>query len=136
MYHLEIKINKAYVYGIDGLPKTKKSNRHIDCLEFVVEALKVQRKFSENNGHIFLTKNGTRMNPDHYRDVVWKKALEKAGLEYRPPSQTRQSAHLMPFESLKHSTSPGSAGESGVFTRKYRAPTFLAWAGVSTLAIT
>jgi hypothetical protein len=28
------------------------------------------------------------MNPDHFREVVWKPALKKASLEYRPPIQT------------------------------------------------
>ena len=30
-------------------------------------------------------------NPDHYRNVVWTKALDKAGLKYRPPIQTRHT---------------------------------------------
>ena len=91
----KIHINKGYVYGIDGTTKTKKSKRYIDCLGFVVEALEDQRKLSRGHKHIFLTKNETRMNPDHYRDVVWKKALEKAELEYQPPIQTRHSFATM-----------------------------------------
>lgn len=35
------------------------------------------------------------MNPDHYRNVVWTKALEKAGLAYRPPIQTRHTFATM-----------------------------------------
>jgi integrase len=35
------------------------------------------------------------MNPDHYRNVIWTKALDKAGLEYRPPIQTRHSFATM-----------------------------------------
>jgi integrase len=71
----KIHINKAYVYGVDCPPKTKKSKRYIDCLDFVVDALEEQRKLSKTKKHIFLTKDGDRMNPDHYRDVIWKKAF-------------------------------------------------------------
>jgi integrase len=35
------------------------------------------------------------MNPDHFRDVVWKSALKNAGLEYRPPIQTRHTFATM-----------------------------------------
>jgi integrase len=35
------------------------------------------------------------MNLDHFRDVVWKPALKKAGLEYRPPIQTRHTFATM-----------------------------------------
>jgi integrase len=95
----QLHVNKSYVYGVDGPPKTKKSNRYIDCMGFVVHALEDQRKISKKSKYIFLTKDGTRMNPDHYRDVVWKKALEKAGLEYRPPIQTRHTFATMMLSS-------------------------------------
>jgi len=39
------------------------------------------------------------MNPDHYREVIWKKALDKAGLEYRPPIQTRHTFATMMLSS-------------------------------------
>jgi integrase len=91
----KLYINKSYVYGIDGTTKTKNSKRYIDCLGFVVEALEEQRKFSGRHRHIFLTKGEARMNPDHYRNVIWTRALDKAGLEYRPPIQTRHSFATM-----------------------------------------
>jgi integrase len=95
----QLHVNKSYVYGIDGPPKTKTSKRYVDCLGFVVDALEDQRKLSKNNKYIFLTKDGNRMNPDHYRDVVWKRALEKAGMEYRPPIQTRHTFATMMLSS-------------------------------------
>jgi integrase len=61
----------------------------------VLEALTDQTRLTGKGKHIFLTKDGQRMNPDHYRDVVWKPTLEKAGLEYRPPIQTRHSFATM-----------------------------------------
>jgi integrase len=91
----KLHINKAFVYGQDGKTKTKKSKRYVDCIELVVEALKEQRQISKKGPHIFLTKGDSRMNPDHYRNVVWNKALEKAGLEYRPPIQTRHTFATM-----------------------------------------
>ena len=87
----KLHINKGFVYGREGKTKTKKSKRYIDCLEGVVEALEEQKRLTGNSKYIFLTKNGDRMNPDHYRNVVWKPALKKAGLEYRPPIQTRHT---------------------------------------------
>lgn len=119
----KIHVNKAYVYGVDGLPKTKKSNRYVDCNAFVVEALEDQRKFSSRNKHIFITKKETRMNPDHYRDVVWKKALKKAGLEYRPPIQTRHTFATMMLSSGEDigwvKTMLGHSSLQMIFTRYY-----------------
>jgi integrase len=119
----KLHINKAYVYGREGKTKTKKSKRHIDCLPPVVEALTEQRQLTGKAKHIFLTKDGQRMNPDHYRDVVWKSALEKAGLEYRPPIQTR---HTFATMMLSEGEDPGwvqnMMGHSSlqmIFTRYY-----------------
>lgn len=91
----KIHINKSYVYGKEGKTKTKKSKRFIDCIGFVVEALEEQRKLTGKSKYIFLTEDGERMNPDHYRNVVWIPALKKAGLEYRPPIQTRHTFATM-----------------------------------------
>jgi integrase len=88
----QISIKRTYVYGQDGEPKTRKSKRIIDTFpEDVVEALKEQKKLTGNQTHIFLTKDGDRMNPDHFRNVVWTPALKKAGIEYRPAIQTRHT---------------------------------------------
>ena len=45
--------------------------------------------------YIFLTKDGDRMTPDHFRNVVWMPALEKVGFEYRPPIQTKHTFATM-----------------------------------------
>ena len=119
----KLNINKAYVYGQEGKTKTKKSKRHIDCLPPVVAALNEQRQLTGKGKHIFLTKDGQRMNPDHYRDVVWKPALEKVGLEYRPPIQTR---HTFATMMLSEGEDPGwvqnmmgHASLQMIFTRYY-----------------
>jgi len=91
----KLYINKAFVYGREGKTKTKKSKRYIDCIDLVVSALEEQRKLNRKGKYIFLAEDGSRMNPDHYRNVVWTRALKKAGLEYRPPIQTRHSFATM-----------------------------------------
>lgn len=95
--HPKIYINKVLVYGKEGKPKTKKSKRYIDCIQFAQDALRVQMKNTEykKSNYIFLTNTGQWMSPDHFREVVWKPALEKAGLEYRPPIQTRHTFATM-----------------------------------------
>lgn len=90
-----LHINKSYVYNQDGATKTKSSKRYIDCLPFVVDALREQKLLTKGKKHIFLTKDGSRMNPDHFRNVVWIPTLEKAELAYRPPMQTRHTFATM-----------------------------------------
>jgi len=90
-----IFIHKTYVYKQDGIPKTKKSKRYIKCLPQVLNALAEQKKLTGNGKHIFLTQDGRRMTPDHFRKEVWTPALEKAGLDYRPPIQMRHSFATM-----------------------------------------
>ncbi len=90
-----IHINKAFVYGQTGNVKTAKSNRYVDCLEPVVEALEQQRRLTGKSRHIFLTRDGRRMTPDHFRKEVWTPALEKAEIAYRPPLQTRHTFATM-----------------------------------------
>ncbi|MBW2566110.1 MAG: site-specific integrase [Deltaproteobacteria bacterium] len=87
----KLHINKSFVYGQEGKTKTKKSKRYIDCLLPVVEALNEQKRLTGKGKYIFQTKEGDRMNPDHFRNVVWKQALKKAGLRYRAPIQTRHT---------------------------------------------
>jgi integrase len=95
----KIHINKAFVYGQEGATKTKKSKRYIDCIEPVVEALNDQRALTGKGRYIFLTKDGARMSPDHFRKVVWMPALEKAGLDYRMPLQSRHTFATMMLSS-------------------------------------
>lgn len=101
-YHPDMKpqpkvyISKAFVYGRDGQTKTKKSKRYIDCIPLAQDALEDQLKRMEGKTeYIFLTRNGDRMSPDHFRNVVWKPALAKAGFDYRPPIQTRHTFATM-----------------------------------------
>jgi len=91
----KLYINKTLVCGLEGKTKTKKSKRYIDCLSPVVEALTHQRTLTGDSENIFCTHKGELMSPDHFREVVWKKALKEAKLEYRPPIQTRHTFATM-----------------------------------------
>ena len=90
-----IYINKAFVYNQEGATKTNGSKRYIDCLPFVIQALHDQRQLTGHQNYIFLTKDEQRMSPDHFREVIWKQAIDKAGLMYRPPIQTRHTFATM-----------------------------------------
>jgi integrase len=93
--HLERKtarICETLVYGKEGRTKTRKSNRDIDLLPPVLEALESQKRITWWKSKIvFLDLSGKPLNPDHVREVIWKPALKKAGIEYRPLMQTRHT---------------------------------------------
>lgn len=118
-------IKKVFVYGLDGRTKTKKSKRYIDCISFVQDALEEHLKniTDKKSKYIFLTKTGQRMSPDHFRNVVWKKALKKAGLEYRPPMQTRHTFATMMISAGEDigwvKTMLGHSSLQMIFTRYY-----------------
>ena len=61
----------------------------------MLDALVGQRNLTGKKIHIFLTVDGRRMTPDHIRKEVWMPALERAGIEYRPPLQTRHTFATM-----------------------------------------
>jgi len=86
------RISETLVYGKEGRPKTKKSNRDIDLLPPVLEALESQKEITCGKLKIvFLDLSGKPLNPDYVREVIWKPALSKAGIEYRPLMQTRHT---------------------------------------------
>lgn len=86
------RICETLVYGVEGRPKTKKSNRDIDLLPPVVEPLENQKPITLGKSeYVFLDLSGKPLKSDHVRNVIWKPALERAGLEYRPLMQTRQT---------------------------------------------
>jgi integrase len=93
--HLDRKnarICETFVYGEDGRTKTRKSNRDIDLLPPVIKAFVDQGKKKHNlSDYVFLDLDKKPLNTDHMREVIWKAALEKAGIEYRPMMQTRHT---------------------------------------------
>jgi len=91
----ELSVRNNYVYGKDGKPKTKSSIRKVECLPEAEYALLKQKALTGGSEYIFLTKDGNRMTPDHFREIAWKPALTKAEIEYRPPIQTRHTFATM-----------------------------------------
>ena len=86
------RISETLVYGIEGRTKTRKSNRDIDLLPPVMDALisQKERKHGKSD-YVFLDVHGKPLTTDHMREVIWKAALKKAGIEYRPLMQTRHT---------------------------------------------
>jgi integrase len=93
----QISISKGRVRGIEAGPKTESSNRLVPITQPVKEALlelrsrRGQQKIVclDDNAYVFIDKNG---NPiDHHLDLVWKRALNKANIRYRPAYQLRHS---------------------------------------------
>lgn len=83
-----ILIRETLVYGEEGRTKTMKSKRDVDMLPPVVDALNSMKR---QHKHVFIDRKGDLLTPDHVREVIWKPTLEKAGIEYRPPIQTRHT---------------------------------------------
>lgn len=86
-----ILVRETRVYGEEGRTKTSKSKRDIEILPPVNEALELQKRQSGKDSYVFRDRIGKPMNPDHFREVVWKPVLSNAGLAYRPPMQTRHT---------------------------------------------
>lgn len=86
------RICETLVYGVEGRTKTRKSNRDIDLLPPVMDALIKQKEQQQGKSdYVFLDVHGNPLTTDHLREVIWKPALKKAGIEYRPLMQTRHT---------------------------------------------
>lgn len=91
-----VRICETLVYGVEGKPKTKKSNREIDLLPPVVDALRQQLgKTNGKSEYVFLDLSGKPLTPDHVRKVIWEPCLKDAGIKYRPVMQTRHTFATM-----------------------------------------
>ncbi len=82
-----ILVRETLVYGEEGRTKTTKSKRDVDMLIPVYDAL----NFLKKGKYVFRDREGALMTPDHFREVIWKPALVKAEVHYRPPIQTRHT---------------------------------------------
>lgn len=74
-------------------PKTKSSKREIQLLEPAIDALKVQKEYTFNEGkYVFQNpRTNERWNGDQRIRAVWLRALQKANVRYRRPYQTRHT---------------------------------------------
>ncbi len=87
-----IKVRETLVEGEEGKPKTNGSIRDVEMLPPVIEALRDQRKATlGKSDYVFLNKYGRTLRPCPLRKHDWKKALNSAGIEYRPLMQTRHT---------------------------------------------
>ena len=90
-----IRIRETLVYGEEGRPKTKKSKREIDLLPEVIESLEYLLNKRGDDEYVFRDEKGRLLTPDHVREVIWKPAILKAELKYRPMIQTRHTFATM-----------------------------------------
>jgi integrase len=81
-----INIDKGMVGGVEDTTKTESSERVIPMVDTLVAILLPLRKEA---GKVFLTKAGGEMKFD--LDRIWKRAVIKAGVSYRPPYNLRHS---------------------------------------------
>ena len=99
-----LTVRAATYRGVEATPKTESSARTIDVTPMVMDALKRQRAqqaaayLKKGKGmpepeqdFIFTSPNGNRVHPNHLRDYVWKRTLQKAKLRQRPSYQTRHT---------------------------------------------
>ena len=91
-----ILVRETRVYGEESRPKTKKSRRDVDMLPPVREALCGLKELDGvKDGYVFHDAQSRLLGTNHVRNLVWKVALEKAGIDYRPMLQTRHTFATM-----------------------------------------
>jgi integrase len=87
-----IKVRETRVRGEEGRPKTKRSVRDITMLPPVIEAMRDQRKYTMGKAqYVFLNQYNRPISPNSMNEHVWKRALQKAGLEKRRLYETRHT---------------------------------------------
>jgi integrase len=90
-HNKKLLIRASRYKGMDGTPKTAKSNRDIDLKPKVLDALKRQKERTFLNGtYVFLTGDNKPFS-DAFMRKKFKHIFQLAGLPYRPPKQMRHS---------------------------------------------
>jgi integrase len=90
----KIYIRNVIVRNTEKEPKTKSGIRSIDLNCHSLSALIAQKKESYKlNGYVFTDPKDARrpLDDQKIRKKIWKPALEKAGIKYREPYQTRHT---------------------------------------------
>lgn len=88
-----ILVRETNVNGFMETTKTLGSYREIQMSSLVYEALKLQQHISgKRSEFVFCTSKGTPLDHRNVRDRIWKPLLERLGLTYRRPYQTRHTA--------------------------------------------
>jgi integrase len=87
-----IKVRETRVRGEEGRPKTKRSVRDVTMLPPVVEAMRVQRKYTMGKSeYVFLNQYCRPVLPDSMNQHIWKTTLTKAKLADRRMYETRHT---------------------------------------------
>lgn len=87
-----ISIRETFVQGRMDSTKTRGSMRDIQMSTLVKEALQNQLDVSGDGKFVFPNSQGNPLDHGNVRDRVWKPTLEKIGMEYRRPYETRHTA--------------------------------------------
>lgn len=87
-----VSVRETYVQGKMDTTKTLGSARDIKMSSMVVEALKEQYELTGDGEYVFCNAEGNPLDKGNIRDRVWKPTLEKMGIEYRRPYETRHTA--------------------------------------------
>ncbi|RQW61167.1 Arm DNA-binding domain-containing protein [Vibrio viridaestus] len=87
-----ISVRETYVQGKMDTTKTLGSARDIQMSSMVIEALKRQYDITGDGEYVFCNAEGNPLDKGNIRDRVWMPALEKMGIEYRRPYETRHTA--------------------------------------------
>lgn len=100
----QLLIRRGRYRGIEDTPKTRHSERALDLLPPVLEALKSQKaqqaalRMQRGEGqpepgqdYIFTGPDGGFLNPNYLREVIWSRTLTAAKLPRRTFYQTRHS---------------------------------------------
>ncbi|MDD2698824.1 MAG: tyrosine-type recombinase/integrase [Arcobacteraceae bacterium] len=89
----QIYIERTIKMGLISSPKTDSSIRSIDILDALLPYLKNQYKITgAKKSYVFLNDNNEHLyDIKRVRNTHWKKALEKAEIEYRTIYQTRHT---------------------------------------------
>jgi integrase len=87
-----VHIRQGFVHGRFTTSKTDGASRNIDMLPSVEEALRQRMEETKGQGrYVFSNVDGGPLHRDSMRNRVWNEAINRAGLRYRNPYQTRHS---------------------------------------------
>lgn len=87
-----VSVRETYVQGKMDTTKTLGSARDIKMSSMVIAALKEQFELTGGGEYVFCNAEGNPLDKGNIRDRVWKPTLEKMGIEYRRPYETRHTA--------------------------------------------
>lgn len=102
-----LKVSKAATFASKGeseVPKTSSGNRQIRILQPAYDALVDQKRHTRMaGGPVFVSPHtGEKWQGDSYIRYEWVKLIERAGVKYRNPYQTRHTYASMMLSAGEH----------------------------------